>query len=149
MRLLTLSKPSGQADGGSYSRYWAQHLSQHVVNTCFPVSTLAVLTPIFVSQQLPLKADLCTNVNPQTLLVHGFARETRKRAQMQRDLQCRRWQDVGVHRYRRHARAYQGLIWKAFSICIHQCEVRARFQIYIAFGETAVARSTNQIALRR
>ena len=67
MRLLTLSKPSGQADRGSYSRYWAQHLSQHVVNTCFPVSTLAVLTPIFVSQQLPLKADLCTNVNPQAL----------------------------------------------------------------------------------
>ena len=67
MRLLTLSKPSGQADGGSYSRYWAQHLSQHVVNTCFPVSTLAVLTPIFVSQQLPLKADLCTNVHPQAL----------------------------------------------------------------------------------
>ena len=68
MRLLTLSKPSGQADGGSYSRYWAQHLSQHVVNTCFPVSTLAVLTPIFVSQQLPLKADLCTNVHPQALV---------------------------------------------------------------------------------
>ena len=67
MRLLTLSKPSGQANGGSYSRYWAQHLSQHVVNTCFPVSTLAVLTPIFVSQQLPLKADLCTNVHPQAL----------------------------------------------------------------------------------
>ena len=56
MRLLTLSKPSGQADGGSYSSYWAQHLSQHVV--CFPVSTLAVLTPIFVSQQLELAVSL-------------------------------------------------------------------------------------------
>ena len=62
-----MGQPSGQADGGSYSRYWAQHLSQHLVNTCFPVSTLAVLTPIFVSQQLPLKADLCTNVHPQAL----------------------------------------------------------------------------------
>ena len=47
----------------------SQHLSQHLVNTCFPVSTLDSLTPIFVSQQLPFKADLCTNVKPQALRV--------------------------------------------------------------------------------
>ena len=45
----------------------SQHLSQHLVNTCFPVSTLDSLTPIFPSQQLPLKADLCTNVKTEAL----------------------------------------------------------------------------------
>ena len=34
------------------------------VNTSFPVSTVGGLTPVFLSQQLSLKADLCTNVNP-------------------------------------------------------------------------------------
>jgi hypothetical protein len=41
--------------------------SQHRLNTCLPVSTLLVSTPIFVSQHLPLNADLRLNVNPQTL----------------------------------------------------------------------------------
>ena len=36
-------------------------------NTCFPVSTLGVLTPLLVSQHLPLKADLRFNVDSQAL----------------------------------------------------------------------------------
>ena len=44
-------------------------MSQHCTNTCFPVSTPGVLTPVLVSQQLPNKANLCTNVHPQTLVL--------------------------------------------------------------------------------
>ena len=50
--------------------------SQHRLNTCFPVSTVGVSTPVLLSQHLPLKADLCLNVNPYTLF-EGRTRSSR------------------------------------------------------------------------
>ena len=38
------------------------------LNTCFPVSTLGVLTPVFVSQHLILNAKKCLNVKPRPLV---------------------------------------------------------------------------------
>ena len=56
-----------------YDRYGFPHLSQYCLNTCFPVSTLGVSTPVLASQHLPLKADLCLNVEMQTLrAAHGL-----------------------------------------------------------------------------
>ena len=40
---------------------------QQCINTCFPVSTLGVSTPVFVSQHLLLKAHSCFNVKTYTL----------------------------------------------------------------------------------
>ena len=41
---------------------------EQCTNTSIPVSTPSVLTPPFMSQHLPLFQDLCTNINPGTVV---------------------------------------------------------------------------------
>ena len=63
---MTCISPLETPDMPTDSRY-SRYCLNTCLNTCFPVSTVGVLTPVLVSQHLSLKADLCTNVHPQAL----------------------------------------------------------------------------------
>ena len=66
---MTCISPLETPDMPTDSRY-SRYCLNTCLNTCFPVSTLGVSTPVLLSQHLTLNADRCINVKPRPLVCH-------------------------------------------------------------------------------